>query len=108
MKVQFASGAIRLRVTHAEFDAMRAGTALSLGIAAPGGRWQIDVRPAPAFSISLDAMRMAVSIPTSDLADLAGRLPARDGLRWQAGGPDGPVAVVLEVDIRDRPARRVD
>lgn len=108
MKVQLAAGSIRLRLTHAEFHALRTGTALSLGIAVPGGRWQIDIAPAPAFSTALDATRLAISVPTSDLADLAERLPDRDGLRWQADGPDGPVAVVLEVDIRDRPARRVD
>lgn len=108
MKVQLAPGTIRLRVTHAEFDALRTGTALSLGIAVPGGRWQIDVAPASTFSIALDPMRLAISLPRSDLAGLADRLPARDGLRWQFDGPDGTVAVVLEVDIRDRPARRVD
>jgi hypothetical protein len=108
MKVQFASGTIRLRVTHAEFHALSTGAALSLGIAMPGGRWQVDVAPARDFAVNLEAMRLAISLPACDLAGLADRLPTREGLRWQVDTPDGPISVAFEVDIRDRPARRVD
>lgn len=103
MTVQFAPGSIRLRVTRAEFDSVPSGDGLRLAVAAPGGRWEIDVRCASAFSISLASGRLALDLPRADLADLLGRLPAREGLRWQADVEEGTIAVILEVDIRDRP-----
>ncbi len=101
MKLQLAPGTLRLRVTRAEFDALRAGSRLGLAVAAPGGRWQVDIASAAAFSIELRGTDMAIAFPQADLDALRGRLPAREGLRWQVETESGPIALVFEVDIRD-------
>lgn len=103
MKVQLAPGTVRLRVTRAEFDELRAGTAVTLALAIPGGSWRVDVAPAPAVSISLADGHLVIGIPRADLDVLLGRLPAREGLGWQIDGDGGSIALVFEVDIRDRP-----
>lgn len=101
MKLQLAPGTLRLRVTRAEFDALRAGSRLDLAVTAPGGRWQVDVASAAAFSISLGGTDMAIALPQADLDALHIRLPSREGLRWQVEAEDGLITLVFEVDIRD-------
>ena len=104
MKVRFSDGAIRVRVARGQFDDLRAGSVLRVGLPLTPRGCAVTVRCAESFSADSTADGLAIAFPAEDMDALAGRLPARDGPAWtaQLGGRD--VEVSLEVDVRSRPA----
>ena len=101
MKVQFEAGRLRLRVTRAELQALRAGNVLSTRLDWPGGGWRVDAIAAAAGGIEAAAGTLRILLAQSQLATLESTLPSREGLRQTFPLPAGPIELRFEVDLHD-------
>jgi hypothetical protein len=105
MKVQFHTGRLRLRIGHAELATLLDGGALYTEIAWPVAGWRIEVALADTLGMGAAGPNVQLTLPRSDVAALAARVPAREGLRYALALPSGPVDLRLEVDLHDGRAR---
>ncbi|GAB6195270.1 hypothetical protein [Lysobacter xanthus] len=101
MKLQFDEAGLRIRVSRSEFAALRSGVALAADLEWPAMPWRLSVRSGAQLAVRHEHGRVVLDLPDADLAALAGRLPARDGLRYPLDLPAGPVEVRFEVDFHD-------
>ena len=104
MNIKFSSDAVRCRATHAEFESLLAGRAISLEVALPRNHaFKASVRPAPVggWLLDSDPTGLWIAIPRAALESLAEKLPSKEGIsnRFEMGGK-GSVAVSFEVDVR--------
>lgn len=104
MKVQLQGQGMRLRIDEAELARLQAGETIGNSTTLPGvvclQQLRLGDTAQPAFDG--DARTWCLSVPRGDLAAYVARLPCRDGLDYLLPtGADGPLAVSVEVDVRD-------
>lgn len=106
MNIRLAQGAVRIRVSRAEFDTLLSSRALTLEVALPRNHvFRVNVRPAAIGNWSLDSdpTGLWLTIPRAELETLAQSLPSRDGLEHAFElASDGSVLVSFEVDVKRR------
>lgn len=103
MKMQFSEGGVRVRIAREAFDRLRDGARLRLDLPLGADGFAVVLQAGPGFDARTDSGSVSITLPAQALTDLAGRLPARDGLEFAATLGGRSVAIVLEVDVR--PAR---
>lgn len=110
MNVRLSEGAVRVRVTNAELEALLSSRAVTLEVALPRNHvYRVNVRPAVigGWALDSDPTGLWIAIPRDDLTGLAGSLPSRSGIEESfelTGG--GSVTVVFEVDVRSGREKR--
>ncbi|HEY4144492.1 hypothetical protein [Pinirhizobacter sp.] len=103
MRIQLQEQSLRLRVDEDEFKALLDGTVLD----APtelGRAFRLNFRlvVGEAAAIEGTAAACTICLPRKNIAELASRLPSRDGLSFDIDG----LAVLFDVDVRDSVRRR--
>jgi hypothetical protein len=100
-----SEGALRVRVTRAELDALLSSRAVDLHLELPRNHiFRINVRPAVigGWRLESDPTGIWISIPRADLEALSQSLPSREGLEHAFElASDRSVQVSFEVDIRE-------
>lgn len=103
MNVRFSDRAIRCRATTVELQHLLTGRAIGLELCLPRDRrFRVNVRPAAlqTWQLESDPTGIWVSIPRSQLAELAKTLPSKEGLEHGFETAQGAVTVRFEVDVR--------
>ena len=94
MKIRWTGESLRLRITPTELSALRGGEALTEGLALPGGRWELRLRPSGDDLAALWAGGIViVDVPVREVARLAE--PEREGVY----GRTGDLRVMVEKDF---------
>lgn len=104
MNVRFSEHAIRCRATAPELEQLRTGRAIELELCLPRDRrFLINVRPSAleTWQLESDPTGIWVSIPRSQIEELAKRLPSREGIERGFETAQGSMTVSFEVDVRD-------
>lgn len=104
MNVRFSERAIRCRATAAELQHLITGRAIGLELCLPRDRrFRVNVRPAAleTWQLESDPTGIWVSIPRSQLEELAKVLPSKEGLEHEFETAQGGVTVMFEVDLRE-------
>lgn len=104
MNVRFSERAIRCRATRAELQHLITGRAIGLELCLPRDRkFRVNVRPAAleTWQLESDPTGIWVSIPRSQLEELAKVLPSKEGLEHGFESAQGGVTVTFEVDLRE-------
>jgi len=111
MKLQIDDQHLRVRINEDELAQLLAGASVT-------SRTQFADAFALQCQLSLGALGVAsltgppaawqILLPEDAVRDLASRLPARDGLRFELGGPSesDTLTLLFDVDVRDS-ARRL-
>jgi len=103
MNVRFSEGVIRCRATSVELQQLLTGRALALEICLPRDRrFRVNVRPAvlETWQLDSDPTGIWVTIPRSQLEELAQTLPSREGIEHSFETAQGSVVVKFEVDVK--------
>ncbi len=104
MNVRLSVGAVRVRVTNAEFETLLSSRALTLEVALPRNHaFRVNVRPAAigGWALDSDPTGLWITIPRAELVALSGSLPSRAGLEKSFElTTGGSVNVMFEVDVR--------
>ncbi|MGY3265236.1 DUF7009 family protein [Lysobacter sp. HA35] len=106
MKVQFDTADVRIRLTRAEFASLQGGARLEARIDWPQAPWSVTVSAADTIEVRGQGAAVDITLPKTDVDDLATRLPARDGLKYTIDHPNGLLELRIEVDLHDGRARR--
>jgi len=103
MRIQLQEQSLRLRVDEDEFKALLEGNALDAATVM-GRAFRLGFRLAPGDVAAIEGTAAActITLPRQNIAELAPRLPSRDGLSFDIDG----VAVLFDVDVRDSVRRR--
>ena len=105
MNVRFSDSAIRCRATSVELQQLLTGRALALEICLPRERrFRVNVRPAAleTWQLESDPTGIWVSIPRSQLEELAQMLPSKEGIEHGFETAQGSVVVKFEVDVKKK------
>jgi len=103
MNVRFSDHAIRCRATAAELQKLLTGRAISLELCLPRERrFLVNVRPSAlqTWQLDSDPTGIWVSIPRSQLEELAQLLPSKEGIEHGFETAQGSVVVKFEVDVK--------
>jgi len=109
MKIQLEPAQLRFRLDRAEFAALLAAQPLQAHWPlAPGQTLTVTVQAATATAPvwAATALDWQLQLPAAELAALAARLPARDGLSWPIDSGGATLRLCLDVDIHDGSKRR--
>jgi uncharacterized protein DUF7009 len=108
MNVRFSDHAIRCRSTAAELQQLLTGRAIELEICLPRDRrFLVNVRPSALekWQLESDPTGIWVSIPRSQLEELAQALPSKEGIEHGFETAQGNVVVSFEVDLKKGQAK---
>ena len=103
MNVRFSDGAIRCRATSAELEQLLTGRAIELELCLPRDRrFLVNVRPSALqkWQLESDPTGIWVSIPRSQIEELAKTLPSKEGIEHGFATAQGSVVVKFEVDLK--------
>ena len=103
MNVRFSEGAIRCRASSAELERLLTGRAIELELCLPRDRrFLVNVRPSALekWQLESDPTGIWVSIPRSQIEELAKRLPSKEGIEHGFETAQGSVTVKFEVDLK--------
>jgi hypothetical protein len=103
MNVRFSDHAIRCRATPAELQKLLTGRAIALELCLPRERrFLVNVRPSAlqTWQLDSDPTGIWVSIPRSQLEELAQLLPSKEGIEHGFQTAQGSVVVKFEVDVK--------
>ena len=103
MNVRFSASAIRCRATSAELEQLLTGRAIALELCLPRERrFLVNVRPSAlqTWQLDSDPTGIWVSIPRSQLEELAQLLPSKEGIEHGFETAQGSVVVKFEVDVK--------
>lgn len=105
MNLKLSEGAVRVRVTRAELDALVSSQAVNMDLELPRSHtFRVNVRPAVigGWKLESDPTGIWISIPRAELEALSQSLPSRDGLEHFFELASGrKIEVSFEVDIRE-------
>lgn len=111
MKLQLEGQQWRVRVDEDELGRLLGRETVAVESHA-AGRFRlygaVRLHGDPAATLEGDAARWTLTLPEAPVRELAGRLPTRDGLRFElaAASPEHALQVRFDVDVRDS-ARRL-
>jgi hypothetical protein len=111
LKLQVEGQKLRIRVDEDELARLLAGDGVELRTQFAGAfviRFVVRATEDGSASFAGQADDWQISLPAADLRVHAGRLPARDGLRYILPGKDSmtPLELLFDVDVRDSVRRR--
>ena len=101
MNVRFSDHAIRCRSTSAELQQLLTGRAIELELCLPRDRrFLVNVRPSALekWQLDSDPTGLWLSIPRSQLEELAQKLPNKEGIEHGFETAQGSLVVSFEVD----------
>lgn len=98
MKVRWNRGSIRLRITPSEFQAITNGEAVGEGIAFPGMRWNVTLRPSDGGETTLTSDQHGVYFSLSEADRNALADPETEGIYFQMDQPT-PLRYFVEKDF---------
>jgi len=109
MKIRFADRAVRCRVSREELDRLLSGRAVILEVPLPRNhvfRGNIWPGAMAGWQLESDPTGIWITIPKTELQQLADSLPSREGIEHAFDVEEGSVTVSFEVDVRDRAAKK--
>ncbi|HUW54349.1 MAG TPA: hypothetical protein VMV99_13125 [Rhodanobacter sp.] len=111
MKLQIDNQHLRVRINEDELAQLLAGTAVTLRTRQAevfALQCELSLVSQAKASLTGQAEAWRIHLPQDAVRELAGRLPTRDGLRFELGGTSDADALSLlfDVDVRDS-ARRL-
>lgn len=108
MNIRFSDRSVRCRVSRAELDRLLSGRAVILEVPLPRAhvfRGNIWPGAIGGWQLESDPTGIWITIPKSELQQLADSLPSREGIEHAFDVEEGTVTVSFEVDVRDRSAK---
>jgi len=109
VKIQLQGQSLRVRLDEEELAGLLEGTTLQSSTSfGNAGVWALVIRlhEGDAATVSAASGPLLVSLPRSAVADLAARLPSRDGIAWEVPCSDTQLHLQFDVDVRDSVRRR--
>lgn len=101
MKVQFAVGRVRIRISEQELSALLDGGVLRLAVPERGeALFAMELRFGDCMGIAREGL-WRVTLPCNDVGSYAESLPRRDALLFPVEMDGGGYSLELEVDVRD-------
>jgi hypothetical protein len=105
MNIKFSDRAVRCRVSRVELDRLLSGRAVILEVPLPRShvfRGNIWPGAMTGWQLESDPTGIWITIPKSELQQLAESLPNKEGIEHAFEVEEGTVTVSFEVDVRDR------
>jgi len=105
MNIRFSDRTVRCRVSRAELDRLLSGRAVILEVPLPRAhvfRGNIWPGAMGGWQLESDPTGIWITIPKSELLELAEALPSKEGIEHAFEVEEGNVTVSFEVDVRDR------
>ncbi len=109
MKIQLQGQSLRIRLDEEELANLLDGTTLESSTSfGNAGVWALAMRLHEGDTAKLSAASapLLISLPHSAVAELAARLPCRDGVAWDVPCGDTHLHLQFDVDVRDSMRRR--
>ncbi|MBC7982435.1 MAG: hypothetical protein H7Y02_01125 [Candidatus Obscuribacterales bacterium] len=104
MNVRFADRQIRFRIAQEELDRLLTGRSLALDVSMPRAhrfRASVSVTPLGDWQLDSDPTGLWLSVPRSEVEELASSLPSKEGLEHDFNlDAATKVTVAFEVDLR--------
>jgi hypothetical protein len=109
MKAQLQGQQLRIRIDEDELAALLDGREL-IDITLVDDRFAmrrvLALAPGEAAGLTGDAASWRIVLPDGEVRALAGRLPSRDGLRFDLPAGGTSLQLLFDVDVRDSVRRR--